>query len=80
MIFASDQYPELEEIIKRKFSQPGDVSKAMELVLSSNGLSETRLLTEKYCEAALFYVSGLRDSDEKTQLLELPKQIMERSF
>ena len=41
VLFASEQFPELNKLILRRFSQPGDVQTAFQLVCQSEGLRQT---------------------------------------
>jgi hypothetical protein len=50
VLFAAEQHPELNSMIARKFSEPGDVESAFDMVLDSRGLFETRLLALSYCQ------------------------------
>uniref|UniRef100_A0A915P5T1 Decaprenyl-diphosphate synthase subunit 1 n=3 Tax=Meloidogyne TaxID=189290 RepID=A0A915P5T1_9BILA len=53
VLFAADEFPELDPLIERRFSQPGDVEKALELVKCSNGLQNSRKLARQHGEAAI---------------------------
>ncbi|KAL7074031.1 hypothetical protein ACQ4LE_006284 [Meloidogyne hapla] len=53
VLFAADEFPELDPLIERRFSQPGDVEKALELVKRSNGLQNSRELARQHGEAAI---------------------------
>jgi geranylgeranyl pyrophosphate synthase len=44
VLFACTKFPELETMIARRFSVPGDVQAAFEAVLNSDGLDRTRAL------------------------------------
>ena len=50
VLFAAEQHPELNVMIRRKFTLPGDVELAFGMVLDSRGLFETRLLALNYSQ------------------------------
>ena len=64
-LFAAQKYPEMETLIKRRFSKPGDVEKAFEMVIKSDGLQDTQALAHKYINAALENIGNLRHSESK---------------
>lgn len=57
VLFAAKQYPELNQLISRRFSLAGDVEKAYEIVLNSDGLQNTRNLAKQHCDFAINIVS-----------------------
>ncbi len=42
MLYAAEEFPQLKEMIERKFGTPGDVATACELVMRSRGLQRTK--------------------------------------
>lgn len=64
VLFAASQYPQLNAMIMRRFSNENDVSKAFEFVLKSDGIKETRYLAHKYCQNAENILNKLKPSDE----------------
>ena len=48
-MFASSEFPELETLIQRRFSQQGDVEYAFEAVGRSNGESLSRKVFDILC-------------------------------
>merc|ERR1719420_423112 len=52
VLFAAEKFPELNEMIGRRFSEEGDVETAFQLVQGSGGLQETRDLAKRHCEKA----------------------------
>ncbi|XP_054707446.1 all trans-polyprenyl-diphosphate synthase PDSS1-like [Uloborus diversus] len=79
VLFASQKYPELKPLILRRFSDIGDVEKAYEAVLNSDGLTHTKLLARKHCNEALSHISILADSIEKRALVCVIEKVLERS-
>ncbi|XP_035217254.1 decaprenyl-diphosphate synthase subunit 1-like isoform X2 [Stegodyphus dumicola] len=79
VLYASQKYPELKPLILRGFSNLGDVEKAYEAVLKSDGLPRTKLLAEQHCNKALSHISILADSIEKRALVAVIEKVLERS-
>lgn len=52
-LFAAKQYPELNQLISRRFSLVGDVEKAYEIVINSEGLKNTKDLAKQHCDLAI---------------------------
>merc|ERR1719445_2180285 len=44
VLFAAERFPDLNDLIGRRFSEPGDVEKAFKLVQDSGGLQQTKNL------------------------------------
>jgi len=61
VLFASAKFPELEAMITRRFSKPGDVQAAFEAVLNSDGLDKTKMLARSHCEKALEAIRPISD-------------------
>ncbi|XP_055904334.1 all trans-polyprenyl-diphosphate synthase PDSS1 [Eupeodes corollae] len=62
VLFACEKYPELNPMIMRRFSEPGDVERAFELVHKSHGLEQTKFLAKKHCVEAMRLAQELTDS------------------
>ncbi|KAK9464718.1 isoprenoid synthase domain-containing protein [Lipomyces arxii] len=77
-LFAWKQYPELGPMIRRKFSQPGDVKKARQLVEISDGVEQTRLLAKEYSEKARKALEAFPDSSAKEALLDMTTTVLKR--
>lgn len=78
VLYASAKYKELDDMIGRRFSEPGDVEKAYAMVLRSDGLVKTRELAQKHIDAALEQISHLKDSAEKQALIALAQMTLGR--
>ncbi|KAG9510540.1 Decaprenyl-diphosphate synthase subunit 1 [Fragariocoptes setiger] len=78
VLYASAQFEELEAMISRRFSEPGDVERSYELVMKSDGLEKTRELARRHAQDALDHISGLSDSDEKRELFALAEMTVNR--
>jgi len=79
VLFACDQYPELNELMSRRFSVNGDVEKAFELVIKSNGLERTRQVAQAYCNAAVKAIEDWQDSTYKRALITLADRVLSRT-
>lgn len=78
VLFASAKYPELNEMIERRFDQPGDVETAFQLVLSSDGLDKTRELARSHCKEAIQALDIIHQSEYRAALIGLCDQVLHR--
>jgi decaprenyl-diphosphate synthase subunit 1 len=78
VLFAASEYPELNAMIMRRFSNQDDVNKAFEYVLKSNGIEESRYLAEKYCDNSISYLNRLKSNEQNDYLKYLIKYIAKR--
>lgn len=78
VLFATKQYPELNHLIARRFAQTGDVEKAFQIVIDSDGLNETKKLATKYCNDATAALDLITDSKYKSALLGLCDKVLNR--
>ena len=78
VLFASEQFPELNKLILRRFSQPGDAEMAFTLVCQSEGLRQTKLLAEKYRDAAMENIKNMKDSEDKEKLTYIADKVISR--
>uniref|UniRef100_A0A6J0U8K4 All trans-polyprenyl-diphosphate synthase PDSS1 n=1 Tax=Pogona vitticeps TaxID=103695 RepID=A0A6J0U8K4_9SAUR len=78
VLFACQQFPEVNAMIMRRFSLPGDVQRAQECVLQSGGIQQTIYLAQRYCHEAMREISKLRPSPERDALVQLAEIILSR--
>lgn len=78
VLFASQQFPQLNALILRQFREPGDVEEAFRLVLDSEGLEQTKLLAAKYSNAAVSSLSCMAGGEARSGLLDLATQLSRR--
>jgi len=52
VLFASQQFPELQTLILRRFSETGDIERALQLINQSDGKARTYHLAEQYANEA----------------------------
>ncbi|CCK72199.1 trans-hexaprenyltranstransferase KNAG_0J01180 [Huiozyma naganishii CBS 8797] len=71
--------PTLGPLIKRQFSEPGDVQRAFHAVKTHNGIEETRQLAEEYRNKALQNLrEALPESDSRSALEFLTNAVLTR--
>ena len=80
VLFAQQQYPDLNDMIHRKFSVPGDIEKAHEFVKKSDGLQRTKELAYEYSNQAVEAILQLEQSDARDALVRLARQITSRKM
>ncbi|KLU85581.1 hypothetical protein MAPG_04604 [Magnaporthiopsis poae ATCC 64411] len=78
LLFAWKTHPELGELVGRKFSQHGDVARAREVVLASDGIEQTRALAQDYSEQAIAAISHFPDCEAKDGLIEMAVKTLKR--
>jgi len=77
VLFACKQFPELNQLISRRFSEPGDVEYAFECAIKS-GLEETRELAKNHSQEAMESLEGIKDSLFKRTLVHLCQTVTTR--
>ncbi|XP_032642111.1 all trans-polyprenyl-diphosphate synthase PDSS1 isoform X2 [Chelonoidis abingdonii] len=78
VLFACQQFPEMNAMIMRRFSLPGDVERAQQYVLQSDGVQQTTYLAQRYCHEAMKEISKLRPSPERDALIQLTETVLTR--
>jgi len=78
VLYAAEQFPELEELIQRRFSEAGDVRFATECVRRSEGLQRTRELARRHCQDAARLAAELRPSRPRDALCDLTELVLTR--
>ncbi|XP_030625254.1 all trans-polyprenyl-diphosphate synthase PDSS1 [Chanos chanos] len=78
VLFACQQFPELHAMIMRRFSFDGDVDRAWQYVLESDGVEQTNYLARRYCKEAIRQISRLRPSAERDALIRLTELVLAR--
>ncbi|KAK8849749.1 hypothetical protein IAR55_005084 [Kwoniella newhampshirensis] len=77
-LFAWEKHPDLGPLILRKFSEPGDVEIAREIVGKSDGLERTVDLARKFAGEARGLVEKLPQSGARDALVQLTVKVVER--
>ncbi|KAI1344445.1 hexaprenyl pyrophosphate synthase [Xylariaceae sp. FL0016] len=78
LLFAWKTNPELGPLVGRKFEREGDIQRARELVLASDGLAQTRALAEDYSQQAMSAISSFPESEAKDGLIEMALKALKR--
>ncbi|PIO31679.1 hypothetical protein AB205_0167980 [Aquarana catesbeiana] len=78
VLFACQQFPELNAMIMRRFSLPGDVERAWQYVRQSDGVHQTTYLAQRYCNEAIREISKLQPSPERDALIHLTEIVLTR--
>uniref|UniRef100_A0A8D0W2E2 All trans-polyprenyl-diphosphate synthase PDSS1 n=1 Tax=Sus scrofa TaxID=9823 RepID=A0A8D0W2E2_PIG len=78
VLFACQRFPEMNAMIMRRFSLPGDVDRARQYVLQSDGVQQTTYLAQRYCHEAIREISKLRPSPEREALIQLSEIVLTR--
>ncbi|KAM4689362.1 all trans-polyprenyl-diphosphate synthase PDSS1 [Discoglossus pictus] len=78
VLFACQQFPELNAMIMRRFSNPGDVERAWQYVSQSDGVHQTTYLAQRYCSEAIKEISKLQPSPERDALIHLTETVLTR--
>ncbi|EAQ83196.1 conserved hypothetical protein [Chaetomium globosum CBS 148.51] len=78
LLFAWKTMPELGALVGRKFANDGDVARARDLVMQSDGIQQTRTLAEDYAEKAIASLSLFPDSEAKDGLVEMAVKTLQR--
>ncbi|XP_037549706.1 decaprenyl-diphosphate synthase subunit 1 [Nematolebias whitei] len=79
VLFACQQFPELHAMIMRRFGSSGDVDRAWQYVLQSDGVQQTTFLAQRYCDEAIRQISFLRPSPERDALIRLTQIVLNRN-
>ncbi|XP_038046592.1 all trans-polyprenyl-diphosphate synthase PDSS1-like [Patiria miniata] len=78
VLFAAEKFPELDALIMRRFSEPGDVERAREAVAKTDGIEQTRYIANKYSQEAKRQISQLTPSPASQALTELSQRVITR--
>ncbi|CAJ0593105.1 unnamed protein product [Cylicocyclus nassatus] len=69
VILAAQQYPELNVLMARKFAERGDVDRARDIVLNSDGIPRTRQLAREHSQTAARLAATLPNNDGAADVL-----------
>lgn len=78
ILFAAEEHPALEEMIQRKFSEPGDVEKAMEMINNSAAIARATQLATSCAENAIAAIMQLPPSVPRSGLIHLVDMVLKR--
>ncbi|XP_046454863.1 all trans-polyprenyl-diphosphate synthase PDSS1-like [Daphnia pulex] len=78
VLFAAQQFPELNPMILRRFKEPGDVATAYSLILKSDGLQRTKELATQYYGDAMDKIAQLSQSPYQEMLFTVTHQLLNK--
>jgi geranylgeranyl pyrophosphate synthase len=79
VLFAAEEYPELEPLMDRKFKEQGDVERAVELVFASKGIERTKQLARVHAELAMEAALELDGGIHRDALINLAYKVVSRT-
>lgn len=85
VLFAAKYYPELEDMINRKFKNDGDIDRAADLVFCNNnpsnlsGIDHTKELARVHSEYAMDAILELQPSQHRDSLVQLAYAVVSRT-
>mmetsp|Transcript_481 Transcript_481/g.1423 ORF Transcript_481/g.1423 Transcript_481/m.1423 type:complete len:434 (-) Transcript_481:22-1323(-) len=79
VLYAAEEYPELKQLILRKFEAAGDVEAACGVVMKSAGLRRTKELAAFHAQAAVDACCTLPPCEERDGLVRLCHVVLSRS-
>ncbi|KIK97674.1 hypothetical protein PAXRUDRAFT_824670 [Paxillus rubicundulus Ve08.2h10] len=80
VLYAAEEYPELEPLIARQFKEDGDVERALSLIHTSSGVSRTRDLARAHAEKAREVLMVLPASEARDALEALTDGVVRRGW
>ncbi|MEM7590011.1 MAG: solanesyl diphosphate synthase [Cyanobacteria bacterium P01_A01_bin.83] len=80
VFYALQQQPHLKTLIEREFSQSEDLTQALELILNSDGIDQSRQLAKELASEAAQNLSCLTATESKDALYELTNYAVSRLY
>jgi all-trans-nonaprenyl-diphosphate synthase len=80
VLFAMEENPFLEELIKRKFELDGDLDKAIALIQDSQGIKRSRELAAYHANKAVEHISELPASESQQALINMTDYVLNRLY
>ncbi len=80
VLFAMEENPFLEELIKRKFESDGDLDKAIALIQDSQGIKRSRELAAYHANKAVEHISELPASESQQALINMTDYVLNRLY
>jgi solanesyl diphosphate synthase len=77
-LFAAEEFPEIEEIVQRRFSEKGDVALVSSLVSRSAGVERSKELANSHARRAAAALGALPPSAQRDALLRLIFDVLNR--
>ena len=79
VLFAAEEFPELEVMMDRKFKQDGDVEASRELILQSRGIERTKELARVHAERAMEAILPWEATEHRDALINLAYKVVQRT-
>mmetsp|Transcript_35840 Transcript_35840/g.75206 ORF Transcript_35840/g.75206 Transcript_35840/m.75206 type:complete len:518 (+) Transcript_35840:248-1801(+) len=79
VLFAAEEYPELEVMMDRKFKEEGDVEKSRDLILQSEGIERTKELARVHAERAMEAILPWEATEYRDALINLAYKVVQRT-
>jgi geranylgeranyl pyrophosphate synthase len=79
VLFAAEEFPQLEAMMDRKFKHDGDVEQAREWVFQSQGIERTKELARVHAERAMEAVLPWTSSVHRDALINLAYKVVQRT-
>ncbi|KAI9179319.1 coq1 putative hexaprenyl diphosphate synthase [Blastocladiella emersonii ATCC 22665] len=79
VLFAAQEYPELQPLIDRRFSEPDDAALAFDLVHASQGLVKTRDWAAVHAQTAAAALGAWPPSPARDALVQLTEKVLTRT-
>ncbi|MDJ0508802.1 MAG: solanesyl diphosphate synthase [Crocosphaera sp.] len=79
-LFAMEETPYLETLIERKFTEEGDMEKALSIISESQGIERSRELASYHAQLALKQLDCLKASQYSQSLTELVDYVLSRLY
>lgn len=80
VLFAMEENPFLEELIKHKFESDGDLDKAIALIQDSQGIKRSRELAAYHANKAVEHISELPASESQQALINMTDYVLNRLY
>ena len=77
-LYALKEYPYLETLIERAFSEPGDIEQALTIIEKSNGIQLSRELASDHARMAVKHLGCLKPSASYESLIDLADYVLSR--
>ena len=80
VLFAMEENPFLEELIKHKFESDGDLDKAIALIQDSQGIKRSRELAAYHANKAVEHINELPASESQQALINMTDYVLNRLY
>ena len=79
VLFAAEEFQELEVMMDRKFKKEGDVEKSRDLILQSQGIERTKELARVHAERAMEAILPWEATEYRDALINLAYKVVQRT-